>query len=290
MHTQQTARAVIEREMSIVRKLLGVAPSATITLHDDGWDSRVYEFEGRYFFKFPRSEKIRGRYAVEIAALKLASTISGVHIPEVRWRHTTNDYFGYAGIAGTPLSDDISRCSAAERRAIGTTLGNFLKQFHQYQLDGVRQMDLDREIAQLHEWYGACSAFLEQHCLPDERRAIAHLIYEAWPEELRALGRDAALCHGDFHLGNVIRSKDGELGIIDFGDVGFYDRSKDFIALKESEVFAAALAAYGTDEQLQRKIALRQKMWCIIELTARLGKDNQRGAHEKLTQLRTFIA
>lgn len=289
MNSQHTPQAIIDHEKGIVQKLLGL-PATAVTLRDDGWDSRVYEASDNCFFKFPRSEKIRGRYAAEIAALELAATISGVDIPVVKWRHPANDYFGYRGIAGKTLSTAAPACSAAERQAAGAVLGSFLKQFHRLKLDGAREVDLEREIAQLHEWFAACTAFIETHCPPDESKRIASLVHTTWPNELRALGRDAALCHGDFHSGNVIVADDGSLGVIDFGDVGYYDRSKDFVGLQEPDILAATLDAYGRTEALERKIALRRKIWCVIQLTACLGKGDERAAAEKLSQLRSFAA
>lgn len=88
----------------------------------------------------------------------------------------------------------------------------------------------------------------------------------------------------------MIVADDGGLGIIDFGDVGYYDRSKDFVGIQEPDIFAAALDAYGRSENLERKIALRRKMWCVIQLTACIGKGDDQAAAEKLTQLRSFAA
>lgn len=87
----------IAREKKIIVNLPGLAsPSPTVVLNDSGWDSRAYSVNnGQYFVKFPRSEKIRGRYGYQISALKLAATIeSPVRVSKVVWEEPNNAYFG----------------------------------------------------------------------------------------------------------------------------------------------------------------------------------------------------
>ena len=67
---------VIDTEKQIIKRLANLSSIGEIIEHKGGWDSRVYGFDNdRYFFKFPRTDKIKESYANEIAALKLANSL-----------------------------------------------------------------------------------------------------------------------------------------------------------------------------------------------------------------------
>ncbi len=285
MQSQMTSPEVIEHEKRIAQKLASLPGLGTIIFNDSGWDSRVYSVNnGQYIVKFPRSEKIQGRYAAQIAALKLAATINrGVKIPKVIWEQSENKYFGYEGVPGVALAEVISDLDKASRQTIGTALGNFLKDFHQLSLPGARNMSIEEEVGQLQNWY---EKGVDQYKLlfsTEQHQKLHKLVYETWPDELSQLGGDAVLCHGDFHFQNIFYNAGGHIGIIDFGDVCQADRSKDFINLDDPTIFEATLAAYGHDDKaLRQKIALRHKMVQVIKLTAQLGK-NDTAAVQKTT-------
>ena len=87
----------IDSEMRLIRSLANLSTGSEIVQHEGGWDSRVYGFENdKYFFKFPRTDKVKQTYANEIAALKLAGCLDvEVKVPKVIWEYPDNAYFGY---------------------------------------------------------------------------------------------------------------------------------------------------------------------------------------------------
>lgn len=68
------------------------------------------------------------------------------------------------------------------------------------------------------------------------------------------------MCHGDLGYWNMVLREDGGIGVIDFGDIGHYDRSKDFIGFEDAEALDEALKVYGDSELLRQKVAIRQKV------------------------------
>nr|AIA13715.1 Phosphotransferase enzyme family [uncultured bacterium]AIA14004.1 Phosphotransferase enzyme family [uncultured bacterium] len=287
MQSQTTTPEVIEHEKHLVQQQLGLDTTDAIIFIDAGWDSRVYMINDGYsFFKFPRSDKIRQRYQYEIAALKLAATVNpAVQVPEVSWGHPSNEYFGYHGVPGTVLAEMIPTLTGNTKQTIGSIIGTFLKQLHELSLPGARMIPVDREIKQFQEWYQPAVPVIQQMFSESEQRQLRTLVEDTWPAQLLSLGSDTVLCHGDLGFRNCLYQDETTIGIIDFGDVGYYDRSKDFINLTDPEIFEAALQAYGDSPELRQKIAIRQTVLQIIKLTASIGKQDEQGVHQAITQL-----
>ncbi len=287
-----TSPEVIKHEKQAIGGLAGLSDQDTITLNDSGWDSRAYNINnGQYFVKFPRNEKIRGRYGYQIAALKLATTIdSPVHVSKVMWEDPNNDYFGYEGIQGVPLTEALPTLDEPAKQAVGAAIGNFLRQFHQLQLPEARPMGLEQEIKQLQDWYQKGLHLSSKVFTEDEQSKLHEMVYDKWPTQLTALGSVLALCHGDFHFSNIFYGDNGEVGVIDFGDVCNADHSKDFADFEDEVIFEAALTAYASDDdKLLEKIRLREDMTRIITLTAQLIKNGEQAAQETIAKIRESL-
>lgn len=278
MPSQKTDPKTIQKEKQLIKDVVGLSGIEEISLNDRGWDSRVYSFKGHYFFKFPRSEKIQNRYEYEIAAIKfIANMDTDIVAQKILWQHPQNVYFGYEGVQGEPVSNIIEKLSAGQKRVIGETLGDFLKHFHQLELSGARTMSIEDESKQIQQWYENCKPTVKEHFTSSEQQKLHALVYEEWPSRLIELGSELVLCHGDLHFENILYGNNGEVGIIDFGDVAYFDRSKDFLELEEDEeIFKAVLGSYGNPGQnLKQKIAVRQAMIQIINLGFHIGKGDE---------------
>jgi aminoglycoside phosphotransferase (APT) family kinase protein len=290
MPEQTTSQETIFQEKKTIDNLLGAAnPATTITLNDSGWDSRAYSVNnGQYFVKFPRNDKIKGRYGYQIAALKLAATIdSPVRVSKVIWEEPNNTYFGYEGIQGMSLTDALPTLDASAKQTVGTALGKFLRQFHQLQLPEARYMGLEQETKQFQDWYQKGLHLSNKIFSEDEQKRLHEMVYDKWPAQLMTLGSVPALCHGDFHFSNILYSSRGEVGVIDFGDVCNADHSKDFADFEDEVIFDAVLAAYGSsDDKLLDKIRLREDTTRIITLTAQLMKNGGKAAQETIGKIR----
>jgi aminoglycoside phosphotransferase (APT) family kinase protein/RimJ/RimL family protein N-acetyltransferase len=282
-----TSPETVEHEKQIITNFAGVA-SDDMTLNDSGWDSRAYNVNnGQYFVKFPRSEKIKGRYGYQIAAQKLASSVSSsVNIPKVVWEGAGGEYFGYEGIKGITLKEAVPSLDEADKQTVGAALGHFLRQFHQLTLPIARPMGLEQEITQLQNWYEKGQHLSKQVFSEEEQVKLHKMVYDVWPSKLVTLGYVPALCHGDFHFDNIFYD-DGKVGVIDFGDVCNSDHSKDFADFDDPVIFKAALEAYGSnDDKMLEKIRLREDMTQIITLTAQLIKDGEHAAQLTITKIK----
>lgn len=282
MTTQKTDALTIENEKQIIANVAGLSDLRSIVLHDRGWDSRVYSFhDGRYFFKFPRSKKVQQQYRYEIAVIEhLADRkTTGVVTPNIRWKHPKNAYFGYEGVHGSPVSEIIQQLDTVQKQSVGTALGNFLKQLHGLQLPEVRTMSTDDESQQIQRWHEQSKPTIPKYFTNAEQQRLHQLVYEIWPTTLAKLGSESVLCHGDLHFENVLYGHDGSVGVIDFGDVAYYDRSKDFIELLEDKtIFDAVQKTYGhMSQSLMQKITIRHTMIQVINLGFHAGKKDTHG-------------
>lgn len=292
MPSQKTDSAIIQKEKQLIRDRAGLSSTDEITLNDRGWDSRVYVFDGCYFFKFPRSEKIQSRYKYEIAAIKFITNLdTNIVAQKIVWEHPENAYFGYEGVRGEPVSSILEKLSTSQKQAIGEVLGNFLKQFHQLKLPGARTMSLEDESKQIQRWYENCTPIVKEYFTESEQQRLQALVYEEWPSRLVELGSELVLCHGDLHFENILYGDDGAVGIIDFGDVAYFDRSKDFLELEEDkEIFKAVLGIYGNhDSHLKQKIAIRQAMIQIINLGFHAGKGDKANSARTVEKIKATL-
>ncbi len=290
MPSQKTDIATIENEKQLIKDIAGLSGTDEIVLNNRGWDSRVYSFNnGRYFFKFPRSEKIQNLYKYEIAAIKYVADLdTDVVVQKILWEHSYGAYFGYEGVQGSPVSEIFETLSTTQKQLIGKILGNFLKKFHELQLPDVRTMTVRDEAKQIQRWYESSKATIVQYFSDNEQQRLHQLVYGAWPAKLLELGSEPVLSHGDLHFENILYGQNGSVGIIDFGDVAYYDRSKDFLELKDDKaVFEAVLKEYDHNSpHLMEKIAVRQAMIQIINLGFHAGKEDEENIKKTVAKIK----
>ena len=145
---------------------------------------------------------------------------------------------------------------------------------HELDLPDVRVMDVEAEIADLRtKWAGAAPIVASRFTVAERSRLDAFYA-EAMPTEMRRLGGDPVLCHGDLGPWNILVDKDGTIGVIDFGDVCRCDRSKDLVGMYEPVALDAALAAYGDRPGLRDKIAVRARALPAMDVIFFAGKDD----------------
>jgi aminoglycoside phosphotransferase (APT) family kinase protein len=292
LNSQTTDAATLQREQSLVSRLLRLTDADRIVFLDCGWDSRVYLVgDGEAVFKFPRSGEARLGYAREIAVLDLLQSVSlPVQIPRLQWRDPENRYFGYHGTIGVELSDRIDLISDSDETRVGSTLGSFLKVLHSLTFD-LPRTTIDQELQEYQQKFRLSLPVLRRHFSPTNLLVLDHFFMHELPAVVSELGGDLTFSHGDLGPWNVVLTDDGHLGVIDFGDVGYYDRSKDFVALKAPLMLDAALTAYGDAPQLREKIVIRQQAFPIVDLPYYIGKGDQDGIDRYVGEIEsTFFA
>lgn len=294
MTSQTSGKSVVETEKQLIKELVGLENTDEISLNDRGWDSRVYSFDGhKYFFKFPRSETVQKHYKYEIAAIKFVANLeTDITAQRILWEHPENAYFGYEGVGGQPVSELLEDLDAAQKRSIGTSLGGFLKQLHTLELPGARIMSTDDESKQIQRWYQDSKDSYGRYFSADEQKKLHELVYKTWSAQLIELGLEPVLSHGDLHFENLLYNQDGATGVIDFGDVAYYDRSKDFLELDNDQaIYEAALAVYGEDySNFKEKIAVRKNMIQIINFGFFAGKNDTKNLDATVAKIKAFLA
>jgi aminoglycoside phosphotransferase (APT) family kinase protein len=290
MHSQQTPESIIAKERTIIQNLDGIPQNAEITFEDYGWDSRVYMIDaGKIVFKFPRTEAIQRHYSIEMQVIDITHSFeSNVKTPDIHWRQSMNQYYGYNGIVGTTL-DFAGQQSESFKQRLGTELGLFLQQLHQKQLPDAGTITIDDEIHDLHEKYRVGLAIFASTYTATELLKLEQLVFNYLPKHLPTLGFDKVLCHGDLGYWNVVLGADTTIGVIDFGDSGYYDRSKDFIGLADEAALQAALKTYGDNPILRQKITARRHILYFHDLPFFMGKSDQAGIATTLDAIRNLL-
>lgn len=278
----------IAAEQATVRRLVGLPDAHPVVLNEIGWTSRVYLVNsGAYVVKFPREEAVKEEYRREIHLLReLEACDLPVLTPRILWTSPDQAYMGYAGIVGDAFDLRAPGATAAQRIAIGEQIGTFLKALHTLRPADAFAMSLDEELAEFHYKYGLGAATLAHALTAAERQQLDALVLREIPAALRRLGEDPVFCHGDLGYWNMILTDDGRLGIIDFGDSGLYDRAKDFSALEDADLRESALRAYGADEMLYERIALRRRLLPVVDLPFYVAKQNEAGIAKTVERIR----
>jgi aminoglycoside phosphotransferase (APT) family kinase protein len=283
-------------ERDLVRRMPPVGPTARITDVDSGWTSRVYVVDdGRFVVKFPRSEAIKAEYAREIAVLQgLAAhrddLPADVVLPRVTDVGKDHAYLAYEGVVGLPLDDARARLDPPAQARVGTALGRFLRVLHALDLPAMPVMTVEDEIAQFQGKHAEARDVLAAALTATEFDAVDVLVHETLPRALRDLGDDPALCHGDLGPWNLVLTPEGRVGVIDFGDVGRWDRSKDLMGLPDG-VLEAALAAYGErGEAFRAKVEHRRTVLALLDLPYFAGTGNAAGVARTIARIRAAVA
>ena len=289
MNSLETPPSVIDQEKSTIQKLTS-RNVGDIVLNDVGGTSRAYILNnGEIVFKFPRTEQVKGEYTPEIAAYKLVNSLrTTVSVPKIQWEGADNNYFGYEGIVGQSL-DKVDEFPGETKIKIGTAVGEFLAQFHKQQLESAREMTVEDEIEEFQRKYQLSMEVIKERFNETEQARLKQLATQEIPDTMRTLGSDRALCHGDLGYWNIILGDGGEIGIIDFGDVGYYDSSKDFIGLTDQEVMDASLKVYGDTPTLRENIAIRKKLLYILDLWFFISKANRAAIDKSISDLRALL-
>ena len=290
-HSHGTASDVRDQESACVRSIAGLSADDHVQFEDEGWDSRVYVVNrGEVVFKFPRTASAQGAYANEIAIMRLLDGGDDrVRVPVVQWVGPDLSYFGYRGIVGHQLGRVMESVSHTDRARIGSDLGAFLAGLHALVLPNVRVVTVEDEIEEFVRKFASARTAIEDEFTATERSGLDHFFGARLPGTMRALGGEPVTCHGDLGAYNVMVGDDGRVGMIDFGDLGIIDKSKDFIGFEDPAMLSAALDAHGASEQLREKVAIRALALPALDLPFYLGKGDAAGVAHCIDRLRAIV-
>jgi len=286
MNTQQINSSIIDKEKKQIQDLLQLT-QVDIELNEVGWTSRVYICnKGEYVFKFPRSEEVKREYEQEIKILTLLHNLNNsVQVPHLIWVGDELKYLGYKGIVGQTVDLVVENLSKEQKSLIGKQIGMFLTELHSIKPQDMPIISIQDEIKQFQNSYQVVLPVLCSQLKASEQLQLKELMVDEMPATITQLGNDSVLCHGDLGYWNIIISKQSKVGIIDWGDIGYYDRSKDFIGLEDKEIFDSALSAYGDNRNIREKIKIRQRVLPILDLKYYFEINDKEKIHFTINKL-----
>ena len=281
---------IITKEKEIVSSLTN-EHFETIEFVDIGWTSRVYLINnGELVFKFARNNKVVEEYKNEVRVYKFLEKKSfGVKLPVVKFEDANLRYFGYEGIVGQTLDKYIDNLSEKEKIIIGQRLSGFLKILHESNLDNINIFDISHEEKEFFEKFSISEEFLKTSLKPEIFSAIEFFLENKIKNEFEKLKSNIKLCHGDLGLWNIILNKN-QIGIIDFGDVGYYDSSIDFSGIGDLYIYNSLVKHYECDESMIKKINIRKIIIPILEIPYYLEQDNKKQLQKNLSLINNLFS
>lgn len=279
-------------EIALIKTLTGV-DEKQIVFNSVGWTSRVYLIDnGRIVFKFARNKKELPNFKYEIEVMKLLKSEEFcLNIPQINWCGQNNEYIGFHGVYGKALQPEmINTFTIKQKESLGKQIGLFLKQLHQ--LQGQVHPIFGTDAEQIKEYQSnliKAENVFKEFFTESEMKSIMLLFMETAPKRLNELGQDLVFCHGDFGYNNILIDQNFSVGVIDFGDAGLSDRSKDFVDLDDDIVLKSALDAYGGDDILLEKILIWQKLLPIFLMLFYIDRKENDGIVECVSKIKRFI-
>jgi len=256
------------KELAIVKELTNITDENHIFLNEIGWTSRVYIVNsGEFVFKFLKSKKYKEELEHEINILKLIEKHNfSVNIPSINIVGENNTYVGFCGITGKSITAEIiNKLSNEQKGKIGTQIGSFLKELHIIDYKGKSPSTENSINEWFQESFSKRKRTLKKYFTEKELNFIEDLVTNL-PRKSAKLGIEQVFCHGDLGYNNILLTADLEVGIIDFGDAGNLDKSYDFIGIEDDAILEAAILAYGGDDVLREKIAIRRQLLPLMEM------------------------
>ena len=258
-----------KEELEIVKLLTGVNDESRVEKNGIGWTSRVYIIDGgKIVFKFPRNAKFREECRHEVAALKLLQDQKFcLSVPVLNWTAEDNSYFGFYGVIGKPLREVINGISGKQKVDIGTQIGEFLRQLHGIKNYGdMKAQTLEEQALEYQNWYKKGRDLLMEFFSETELFRIDVFFSHEVPKCMTGTN-GLVFCHGDLDYNNTLIDSKNQVGIIDFGDAGLYDRSQDFRGIDDEILRDSMLKAYGGGEVISKMAAeTTSKMIDVLNL------------------------
>ena len=215
-----------------------LAPSAPITVLDDGFNSIVIQAAGDIVFRVGRGERSYDGYSLEHRLLPVIATSLPIDVPSPRWLVEPCDDFpcgaiGYPKIDGRTLS--IELFTDIDQDALANAIARLLVTLHGIALTTLPEVPgagpNERRASDL-ELYAAAISALHQHLSSEDYQRF-DAFWQSYIGDARMMQFDAVLTHGDLWYGNLLIDDDGRLtAVLDWEISRVGDAARDFAGLK----------------------------------------------------------
>ena len=279
------------KELAIVKNLTSINDEDRIVLNEVGWTSRVYIVDnGEIVFKFPRGKKWHDECRHENSILKLISENDfNVNIPLIKWEGNNLSYTGFYGVTGKSITAEmVEKLNNTQKWKVGEQIGLFLKKLHTIDYNGKSPNNESDVIEWFQKSLNKRRRILEEYFEKNELDTIIELV-TSFPQKSAKLGTEQVFCHCDLGYNNILLTDNLEVGIIDFGDAGVYEKSHDFSGLEDDIILDAAIKAYGGDKVLREKVEIRRQLLPLMEMLFFIDRKEQEGVENSAVKMRNNL-
>ncbi|MEO8962231.1 MAG: phosphotransferase [Ginsengibacter sp.] len=201
----------------------------------EGDNSRAFEINDKYIFRFPKREDVKNQLKKETDVLPKIRKHLSLAIPDFKFISPTLSFAAHSKISGIPLS--FKRFYSLEKTRqvnIQHSLSDFLTQLHGISLAGLQNCGL--EVMDMKEEYSANFFNTKQFIYPnisDVKRTLISHLFSAYLDDPTNFNYQPALIHNDLSKDHILFDLlTGRLcGIIDFGDMAIGDPDYDYMYL-----------------------------------------------------------
>ena len=237
MPTSQATVAGLLRELRL--------PFRLITTINEGWDSDVYDVDGRWIFRFPRRPEVAAALEREARVLPVLAQTMPFDVPDPRLvgTHEGHPYMGYRKLAGQPFArgDDV------------VSIADALSALHSFPVEEAAGLlgvepTIDRWVQQ----YVDLRAKTDKDIAPLLDAEVADALNDAFD---RFLASDwstvtPTFVHHDLGAEHILMDRETHRlsAIIDFGDMTIGDPTMDFVGVRitaGARLTKQAVTAYG---------------------------------------------
>jgi aminoglycoside 2''-phosphotransferase len=214
---------------------------------EGGWASDTFDVDGRWIFRFPRTDEVARGLEREIRLLPMLAKAVSFRVPsfELMGTHRGRPFAGYEKIEGRPLStsdlDSDETCASVARA---------LSELHHFPIGEARR--ILGEAGTIEAWredYEGLRAKAAAEVRPVIDDAIWDTVERGLDRFIDTLDFAPALVHRDLGVEHLLVDEAGRVaGVIDFEDASVGDPLIDFVGLLNSFGSSAVqriAAAYG---------------------------------------------
>lgn len=220
-------------------------PFRLITTINEGWDSDVYDVDGRWIFRFPRRPEVAAALEREARVLPVLARTMPFDVPDPRLTGNFDGqpYMAYRKLPGMPYvrGDDVESVADA------------LRALHSFPADEAAELiGMEPTIDPWVDGYVELRARAATEIVPLLGGEVADALDAAFDQFLATdwAAVTPTLVHHDLGAEHILMDRETRRlnAIIDFGDVSIGDPTIDFVGLRitaGARLTKRAIASYG---------------------------------------------